>query len=290
MTRGAPGRKSKRPGGASADAGAGRGLGASPSKRVCLKPGLSIEIPSGPFTRAGGAPTPSSLNPITVRVPREGLTPQELRMVNEVNALNSPLTFQIEDWPAVPPMTTRSRLANATPSNFQDVQDVVSWIFAPPPAAAAAEAGGRRGADGAGAGGSARGGAGRAGGRTPRFRAPVGALGRRGARPEPLSLLDVGFGSSDIPDSARVATRHLLQKHFLTPMAAGETPPWMPDSPLGGLASSRAPLSPRFTPNEIQMLLHTLEGGAGGGGGGPPPPRPGTRRARVGAPSSGGGP
>jgi len=82
----------------------------------------------------------------------------------------------------------------------------------------------------------------------------------------------VGFGSSDIPDSARVATRHLLQKHFLTPMAAGETPPWMPDSPLGGLASSRAPLSPRFTPNEIQMLLHTLEGGAGGGGGARPPP------------------
>merc|ERR1719248_313033 len=117
-------------------------MGASPSKRVCLKPGLSIEIPSGPFSRAGGAPTPSSLNPITVRVPREVLTPQELRMVIEVNALNSPLTFQIEDWPAVPPMTTRSRLANATPSNFQDVQDVVSWIFAPP--SAVAEAGGRR--------------------------------------------------------------------------------------------------------------------------------------------------
>merc|ERR1711927_57956 len=116
-------------------------MGGSPSKRVCLKPGLSIEIPSGPFTRAG-APTPSNLNPITVRVPREGLTPQELRMVNEVNALNSPLTFQIEEWPAVPPMTTRSRLANATPSNFQDVQDVVSWIFAPP--SGLAEAGGRR--------------------------------------------------------------------------------------------------------------------------------------------------
>ena len=242
--------------------GAGLGMGGSPSKRVCLKPGLSIEIPSGPFTRAG-APTPSNLNPITVRVPREGLTPQELRMVNEVNALNSPLTFQIEEWPAVPPMTTRSRLANATPSNFQDVQDVVSWIFGPPPGAGTGGSGGGPAmGDGAGAAAAVGRGAGR-GGRTPRFGASGGGglSGRRG-RPEPLSLLDVGFGSSEIPDSARVATRHLLQKHLLTPMATGDTP-WMPDSPLGGLGGAhKGSLSPRFTPNEIQMLLHTLEGGS----------------------------
>ena len=82
------------------------GMGSSPVRRVQLKHGLSIQIPQGPFVRNASAATPSALNPISIRLPKESLTPQELQMVQHINALHSPLQFQIEDWPA---HSTRSR-------------------------------------------------------------------------------------------------------------------------------------------------------------------------------------
>ena len=96
----------------------------------------------------------------------------------------------------------------------------------------------------------------------PLGKAPAGALGGV-------------FQLPDIPESARTAAKHLLQKHLST---AQDLP-----SPSGPDSVRRSPrlnpadclTSPAFSPNEINMLLRTLDATPRGG-------TPGPRRARGG--------
>ena len=95
----------------------------------------------------------------------------------------------------------------------------------------------------------------------PLGKAPAGALGGV-------------FQLPDIPESARTAAKHLLQKHLSTQ----DLP-----SPSGPNSVRRSPrlnpadclTSPAFSPNEINMLLRTLDATPRGG-------TPGPRRARGG--------
>ena len=209
------------------------------------KSDLSIAIPQ---MMRGPAPKPSEV--FSIQLPREGLTEDDLRLIDEVNLLNSPLQIAVKDAMAPAPPGGMGGGGGGggsgghgagTPGGkaaLSKLGELMKWIFSDTsPTEDDDDAPGGRARQGGGMGGSAA--------PTPSTLGPFSLMG---------SELEA-FGS--VPETVRSVTRHLISKqfaHIWTPRPNGKEPPTAGQRPATAATAATGPAG------------GVNGGGAGGGG------------------------